>query len=91
MSQGGTILFRALNAGDSVIIQVEDTGPGIPAKRLATIFNPFASTKGKGSWGVGLWSALLHARRTGGELTVDSTEGKGTTFTLRLPKEGAVS
>lgn len=88
MPEGGEINLRARGDGSFVLIQVQDTGPGIPTSRLNTIFNPFVSSKGKGSWGVGLWSALLHARRNGGDLTVISTEGTGTTFTLRLPKGG---
>src|SRR5262249_23642351 len=88
MPDGGQIVLRARDAGRFVAIYVEDTVPGIPEAQRAAILAPFASTKGKGNWGLGLWSSLLHARRNGGDLTVESTVGKGTTFTLQLPKEG---
>lgn len=71
-------------------IAVQDSGSGIPAEKLAKIFNPFYSTKeadsgGQGGTGLGLSMCreVLEAHK--GRIRVDSTVGKGTTFTLRFP------
>ncbi len=81
-----------------VRIHVRDTGPGIPAHRLAEIFEPFVQggrTGGGGGGGgdahrdgVGLGLAISRelARSMGGDLTVESREGAGATFTLELPR-----
>ncbi|MFM1768328.1 MAG: hypothetical protein RJA22_857 [Verrucomicrobiota bacterium] len=74
-------------AGPCVSLAVEDTGCGIAPRHLRTIFEPFFTTKpmNKGS-GLGLYNARLFAEKHGGALTVESTEGRGTTFTLWLPQ-----
>lgn len=65
-------------------IQVEDTGGGIPRKLLDSIFVPFVTTKPKGT-GLGLAISHRIVSAAGGHLEVDSDEGTGTTFLLRLP------
>jgi signal transduction histidine kinase len=67
-----------------VEIEVRDTGPGIPAERLARIFDPFFTTKERGT-GLGLAMAQEIAQEHGGQLFCDSAPGRGTAFTLRLP------
>jgi signal transduction histidine kinase len=62
---------------------VADTGPGIPDEMQPKVFNLFYSTKR--SSGFGLWSARQYARANGGDLALESVEGRGTTFTLKLP------
>jgi signal transduction histidine kinase len=76
--------------GPRVRIEVSDTGHGIPADLLPRIFEPWVSTKkpGRGT-GLGLAIARDVVTAHGGTLTVDSTVGVGTTFTIELPSEAA--
>lgn len=72
--------------GGRVMIQVRDTGAGIPENIVARIFEPFFTTKPVGG-GTGLGLAISHRiiAEMGGEMTVDSEVGKGATFTVLLP------
>jgi signal transduction histidine kinase len=81
---GGTIILGARNAGEYVNIYVKDNGVGIESGRQLRIFDLFYSTKG--GFGFGLWSARRNALANGGDLTVESYPGKGTTFSLLLKK-----
>ena len=69
-----------------VLLELSDTGVGIASQDLARIFDPFFTTKplGQGT-GLGLSISLGIVRALGGELTVVSERGRGTTFTMRLP------
>jgi signal transduction histidine kinase len=73
---------------DSIIIEVADTGIGIPAEDLAKIFDPFYTTKEVGS-GTGLGLSLSYniIKRFKGDIRVDSEVGRGTIFTITLPVE----
>jgi signal transduction histidine kinase len=73
-------------SGRYVLVQVRDTGSGIPADKLPHIFEPFYSTKGetKGT-GLGLWVSLGIAQNHGGQIKVRSRPGRGTLFTVALP------
>jgi two-component system, OmpR family, sensor histidine kinase BaeS len=86
---GGQVTVRTAVAGDDAVLSVADTGIGIPAGELPRIFDRFwrgqATTQASGS-GIGLTVAAELARAHGGELTAASTEGEGTTMTLRLPR-----
>lgn len=75
-----------LPAGACMSLSVQDTGCGIAPRHLRTIFEPFFTTKpmNKGS-GLGLYNARLFVEKHGGAISVDSVEGRGTTFTLWLP------
>jgi two-component system, cell cycle sensor histidine kinase and response regulator CckA len=77
-------LFPRLPA---VCLSVEDNGTGIPARNLANIFDPFFTTKpvNKGS-GLGLYNARLFVEKHHGAISVESTEGGGTTFRMWLPE-----
>ena len=70
-----------------VAVSVEDTGSGIPQDQLGRIFEPFFTTKevGQGT-GLGLSQVFGFAKQSGGEVMVDSKIGKGSTFTLYLPR-----
>ncbi|MBS2029987.1 MAG: PAS domain S-box protein [Deltaproteobacteria bacterium] len=75
--------------GAAVAVEISDTGVGIPAPVLARIFDPFFTTKplGKGT-GLGLSVCQSIVTALGGEITVQSTVGQGTTFRVSLPIAG---
>jgi PAS domain S-box-containing protein len=81
---------HAAATGDFVAVSVEDSGAGIEPGVLTRIFEPFFTTKGvnKGT-GLGLSQVYGFAKQSGGEITVESTVGKGTSFTLYLPRSRA--
>jgi hypothetical protein len=68
-----------------VCLTIEDTGCGIKQRHLASIFDPFFTTKAKGS-GLGLYNARLAMEKQQGAISVQSTEGVGTTFKIWLPE-----
>ena len=89
---GGSVRLEAATreADRSAIVRVSDTGIGIPAEKLATIFDPFVQVDrqlNRPGEGIGLGLAISRdlARSMGGDLTVESTPGRGSTFTLSLP------
>jgi two-component system, OmpR family, sensor histidine kinase BaeS len=86
---GGRVTVRTAASGADAVLEVTDTGAGIPADELPRIFDRFWRGRGtahtSGS-GIGLTIAAELARAHGGQLTAVSTEGKGTTMTLRLPR-----
>ena len=89
-TEAGTITLECELDGDRVLIHVRDTGPGIAAEHLTTIFEPFVQVGRKlssMSEGVGLGLAISRelARGMGGDLTVISALGEGSTFTVELP------
>ncbi|MDX2184273.1 MAG: ATP-binding protein [Gemmatimonadaceae bacterium] len=97
MPEGGaiTIRWRAGVAGDApgcVVLEVQDTGAGIPSDVLAQIFTPFFTTKAPGR-GTGLGLAMVDAivRRSGGTVRASSVVGVGTTMRVELPRHDAVA
>jgi two-component system cell cycle sensor histidine kinase/response regulator CckA len=102
MPDGGTLSIRTRNisereslklsnlgvtAGEYLLVEVEDTGVGIPSDVIGRIFEPFFTTKevGKGT-GLGLSTVYGIVKQTGGYIFADSEVGKGTTFRIYLPR-----
>ncbi len=81
---GGQITVRT-RTGNPVLIEVEDNGVGIPGEVLARLFDPFFSTK-EGGNGLGLALTLQIVRDHSASLDVTSEVGRGTTFTLAVPR-----
>jgi PAS domain S-box-containing protein len=86
LMDGGSIILRALRVGDCIQAEVSDTGQGIPPELRARIFEPFFTTKGELGTGLGLAQVAGVMSRHGGEITLDSTPGRGTTFRLSFPE-----
>jgi signal transduction histidine kinase len=93
VGRGGCIRLRAGKARDSgrdwVVIDVIDSGPGIPAAYIDRIFEPFFSTRDGGT-GYGLYFASEIIKEQGGRLSVCNNQGPGATFTIWLPDDGKV-
>ncbi len=84
---GGRItISTATAAGDALVIEVADTGMGIAPENVAKIYDPFYTTKGVGR-GTGLGLAVSYGivQEHSGQISVDSTPGRGTTFRITLP------
>ena len=89
-SKKGTIKVQTRNCKDWAEIRIHDTGTGIPDSVRARVFDPFFTTKeiGKGT-GQGLAIARsVVVDKHGGTIHFETAEGRGTTFVIRLPKEG---
>jgi len=84
--QAGTITVRTALKNGRVIINISDTGSGMPKEVMDRIFEPFFTTKGAET-GTGLGLSITHdiIKRHNGEISVASEVGKGTTFTISLP------
>jgi len=86
MPDGGVLLVESKRDHYQAAITITDSGIGIPPESIAHIFKPFWTSKAKGTGlGLALCSKIAHAH--GGSLTVKSTIGVGTTFTVTLPME----
>jgi signal transduction histidine kinase len=83
-TSGGELIITLSSAAGRAIIEVIDTGPGIPADAVDKIFQAYYSTK-KGGTGLGLPMSKRIVDEHGGNLSVKSEPGKGTDFTLELP------
>jgi two-component system, sporulation sensor kinase E len=84
MTKGGTLTLQTGESADGVWVSVADTGGGIPEELLNRIFEPFYTTKKKGS-GLGLMIVQRIVRAHGGHIELGSRVGHGTTFRIRLP------
>jgi PAS domain S-box-containing protein len=84
MTRGGTLTLETGAGPDGVWVSVSDTGGGIPAEQLSRIFEPFYTTKKKGS-GLGLMIVQRIVRQHRGRIEVESDLGRGTRFRVCLP------
>jgi signal transduction histidine kinase len=83
MTGGGQLHVTAETCDNWIICRFIDNGPGIPKQNLERIFNPFFTTKQEGT-GLGLAITSRIVENAGGRIKVESEEGQGTTFTLKL-------
>ncbi len=86
MPEGGDLGVRVRASDGAVVIAVADSGKGIAKESLDKVFEPFFTTKDKGT-GLGLAIVFNIIRKHYGEIAVASEEGKGTTFTITMPRE----
>jgi two-component system, sporulation sensor kinase E len=84
MTKGGALTLRTGEGGDGVWISVADTGGGIPQEQINRIFDPFYTTKKKGT-GLGLMIVQRIVRAHGGRIELESNVGHGTTFRVWFP------
>ncbi|HEX8280979.1 MAG TPA: ATP-binding protein [Chthoniobacterales bacterium] len=84
MKRRGILRIRTDLDENHVLISFTDTGGGMSAETLSRVFEPYFTTKGSGS-GLGLLIVRRIVREHGGELAIESQEGKGLTLTVRLP------
>ena len=85
MPRGGTLTLAGRRMPTHVQLQMQDTGGGIPMEKLTAIFEPLYTTK-PGGTGLGLYIVQENMAAHGGQVTVASVVGQGTTFTLTLPR-----
>jgi signal transduction histidine kinase len=92
MDKEGTIYLRTQADDENVYVEIEDTGKGIPEDVVAKIFDPFFTTKpiGEGT-GLGLSICYQIIEQHNGEIKVASEVGKGTKFTISLPRQAPSS
>jgi signal transduction histidine kinase len=90
--EGGFVYVGVTDAGAQIELTVRDTGPGIPSADVARIFEPYQQAH-SGRKGAGLGLAIVKelVGAHGGSIRVDSEEGKGACFTVRLPKTAPVA
>ncbi len=84
MLKGGKLTVHTYREANDVLITVKDTGVGIPEAVKGKLFTPMFTTKAKGQ-GFGLAVIKRMTEALGGTVSFESQEGKGTTFTIRLP------
>ena len=86
MPKGGKLTIQAVRDEKDVVITVKDSGVGVPEEVKTKLFTPMFTTKSKGQ-GFGLPVVKRMTEALGGTVTFESQEGKGTTFTVRLPPQ----
>lgn len=84
MKQGGVLTASVRPSGESVLMTIEDTGPGIEPVVLASVFDPFFTTKEAGT-GLGLSIVRKIVDQHGGDVVIDSEQGRGARVTVSIP------
>ncbi|MGI8905091.1 MAG: ATP-binding protein [Candidatus Sumerlaeaceae bacterium] len=82
---GGKIVISTHAVRQTIFIRVQDDGKGIPKDKQLKIFQPFFTTKGSKGTGLGLSMSRKYVEDMGGTMSLESEEGRGTTFTITLP------
>jgi signal transduction histidine kinase len=90
MSEGGSLFIESRRSGNTILIVVRDTGPGLTEEAARHLFKPFFTTKPTGS-GLGLYTSKQIVESLGGELTLLGELGRGCEVTIRLPIPEAAS
>jgi signal transduction histidine kinase len=90
MPQGGELTINAHGEADTLVFSISDTGSGISPENMARLFEPLFTTSAR-SIGLGLAISRNLVEANEGSIEVDSQEGTGTTFTVRLPRREEVS
>jgi signal transduction histidine kinase len=92
MRGSGTLTLSTAQSDHTGIATIADSGPGISKQHLPKIFDPFFTTKGQGEGsGLGLTVARRIIRKFGGDVRIESLEGRGTTCTVTLPSLAAAA
>lgn len=91
MPQGGEIVVRTHAEGDEIEVTVEDPGVGMPADVASHAFEPFYTTKGPHTRGLGLSAALGIVQRHEGRIEITSEIGRGTSVSIRLPVRSRIA
>jgi len=84
MPDGGTLTIKSMTKGNNMIIRFEDTGMGVPKEDITKVFEPFYTTKEKGT-GLGLAVSYDIIKKMNGALDIESELGHGSVFTITLP------
>ena len=86
IGKNGLVQVKSQRTNSSIYVSVSDNGQGIPVKKQKNVFDPFFTTKepGKGT-GLGLWVSYSIIEKMGGAIRVESSVGKGSTFTVEVP------
>lgn len=85
MSNGGEIAITARSEDNHIVIEINDTGPGIKQEDLSSLFEPFFTTKGKEGTGLGLSVCYGIIKSHNGSISASNNENGGATFTIKLP------
>jgi signal transduction histidine kinase len=86
MPDGGTLTIKSMTGGNNIVIKFKDTGAGIPKEDITKVFDPFYTTKEKGT-GLGLAVSYDIIKKMNGALDIESQIGKGSVFTITLPSK----
>ncbi|MBM4780183.1 MAG: HAMP domain-containing protein [Archangiaceae bacterium] len=84
MTAGGALTISVAQEGADAVVRVEDTGPGLPSEVRERLFEPFFSTKARGT-GIGLSLSRQIVEAHGGKIGIDDSVQQGTTFVMRFP------
>ena len=86
MPKGGRIMFSTAVEQEQAVVRVADNGPGVPPEIRQRVFEPFFTTKrGEEGTGLGLSVSFGIIQAHQGTIDLEPDEGRGTTFTIRLP------